>query len=70
MVRVDFYDDEQNYQESRSLYEGDVILLASGGHGFEVMEDAEIIEIKQGPYSSENDKVRFGNVKKNLVIEN
>lgn len=69
LVRVDFYDETQNYLESCSLYEGDVILLASGGHGFEIMEDAEIIEIKQGPYSSENDKVRFTNIKKNLLIE-
>lgn len=68
LVRVDFYDETQNFLESRFLYEGDVILLASGGHGFEIMEDAEIIEIKQGPYSSENDKVRFTNIKKNRLI--
>ncbi len=69
IVRVDFYDETQNYLESRSLLEGDVILLASGGHGFEILEDAEIIEVKQGPFSSENDKLRFTNVKKNLVTE-
>ena len=38
-----------------------VILLAAGGHGFEMLEDAEIIEVKQGPYSSTEDKVRFEN---------
>ena len=69
IVRVDFYDVKQNYLESRSLYEGDVILLASGGHGFEILEDAEIIEVKQGPYSNENDKLRFTDVKKELVTE-
>jgi hypothetical protein len=69
VVRVDFYDEVQNYLQSRTLETGDVILLASGGHGFEILEDAEIIEIKQGPYSSENDKVRFTNIKNNLVIE-
>ena len=58
-VRVDFYDDKQNYLESRVLNEGDVILLAAGGHGFEMLEDAEIIEVKQGPYCGEQDKVRF-----------
>src|SRR3989304_3852684 len=40
-VRVDFYDDDKNYLESRILKKGDVILLASGGHGFEMLEQSE-----------------------------
>lgn len=58
-VRVDFYDDERNYIESRILEHGDVILLAAGGHGFEIIENAEIIEVKQGPYCGDEDKIRF-----------
>ena len=58
-VRVDFYDDNKNYLESRLVYPGDVILLAFGGHGFEMIEASEIIEVKQGPYAGEADKVRF-----------
>lgn len=58
-VRVDFYDDDQNYLESRILNQGDIVLLASGGHGFEMLETSEIIEIKQGPYAGETDKTRF-----------
>lgn len=58
-VRVDFYDDDQKYLESRILLPGDVILLAAGGHGFEMMEPSEMIEVKQGPYIGEKDKVRF-----------
>lgn len=58
-VRVDFYDDEQNYLESRVLSAGDVILLAYGGHGFEMLEQTEMIEVKQGPYAGESDKTRF-----------
>ena len=58
-VRVDFYDDEKNYLESRILESGDVILLAFGGHGFEMIDDSEIIEVKQGPYTGEADKTRF-----------
>ena len=58
-VRVDFYDNNKNYLESRVLYTGDVILLADGGHGFEMLEETEMIEIKQGPYLEEEDKVRF-----------
>lgn len=58
-LRVDFYDDERNYLESRVLEAGDVILLASGGHGFEVIEDVEMIEVKQGPFCGTKDKSRF-----------
>lgn len=58
-VRVDFYDDDQNYLESRILKQGDVILLAFGGHGFEMLEPTEMIEVKQGPYAGEADKTRF-----------
>lgn len=58
-VRVDYYDDNKKYLESRILYQGDVILLAYGGHGFEMLEDSEMIEVKQGPYAGEMDKIRF-----------
>jgi mannose-6-phosphate isomerase-like protein (cupin superfamily) len=58
-VRVDFYTEEQVYLESRVLGPGDVILLARGGHGFHMLEDCEMIEVKQGPYAGEKDKTRF-----------
>jgi hypothetical protein len=58
-LRVDFYDDDRAYLESRILEAGDVILLIEGGHGFEVIEDVELFEVKQGPYLGEKDKTRF-----------
>lgn len=58
-VRVDFYSEDQAYLESTVLEAGDVILLARGGHGFEMLEPTEMIEVKQGPYSPESDKLRF-----------
>jgi mannose-6-phosphate isomerase-like protein (cupin superfamily) len=58
-VRVDFYGDDQVYLESRTLETGDTILLATGGHGFEMLEETEMIEVKQGPYAGEEDKTRF-----------
>jgi mannose-6-phosphate isomerase-like protein (cupin superfamily) len=58
-LRADFYDHERQYLESRILEGGDVILLAAGGHGFEVLEEVEMIEVKQGPYAGEKDKTRF-----------
>lgn len=58
-LRVDFYDDDHRYLESRVLRQGDVLLLAYGGHGFEMLEPTEIIEVKQGPYAGEADKIPF-----------
>jgi hypothetical protein len=58
-VRVDYYDDDRSYLESRILCQGDVVLLAYGGHGFEMLENSEMIEVKQGPYAGEMDKIRF-----------
>jgi mannose-6-phosphate isomerase-like protein (cupin superfamily) len=58
-IRVDFYSDGQEYLFSHALESGDVILLVSGGHGFEILEEVEMIEIKQGPYAGDRDKTRF-----------
>ena len=58
-VRVDFYDDQRSYLRSAVLQAGDVILLANGGHGFEMLENCEMIEVKQGPYVGEADKTCF-----------
>jgi hypothetical protein len=56
-VRVDFYRDDESYVESCEITTGDVILLSTGGHGFEMIEESEMIEVKQGPYM--DDKRRF-----------
>ena len=63
-LRVDFYSDVQVYLESTILETGDVVLLAYGGHGFEMLEPSEIIEVKQGPYTGDEDKTRFEPVNK------
>ncbi len=67
-VRVDFYDDNKVYLESRVVCTGDVILLAYGGHGFKMLEQSEMIEVKQGPFCGEFDKVRFDPVKDSKII--
>ena len=63
-LEVDFYNDDRVYLESCILEGGDVILLAAGGHGFTVLEDLEMIEVKQGPYAQGLDKIRFVGEKK------
>ena len=58
-LRVDFYDKGNKFLESYILETGDTVLLAAGGHGFEVLEEVEMIEVKQGPFSGDIDKTRF-----------
>ncbi|MDR2799641.1 MAG: glycosyltransferase family 61 protein [Desulfovibrio sp.] len=59
-VRLDLYAPaSRNYLESRILHPGDLALLAHGGHGLVMLEQSEIIEVKQGPYAGEADKTRF-----------
>ncbi|MFT4703244.1 MAG: mannose-6-phosphate isomerase-like protein (cupin superfamily) [Bradymonadia bacterium] len=67
-LRVDFYDDDRSYLHSRVVETGDTILLAAGGHGFEVIEEVEMIEVKQGPYSGEADKSRFDGISAERVV--
>ncbi len=59
-VKVNLYDHELKHIMDVVLSAGDVILLASGGHGFEMLEDCEMLEVKQGPYNGvEADKTHF-----------
>lgn len=67
VLRVDFYDEYEDYLESRKLYAGDIILLVSGGHGFHVLEEVEMVEVKQGPYAGEQDKRRFEGIEESRV---
>ena len=59
-VQVDFYDEEGKPLGSSTLNTGDTILLTDGGHGFKMLEDSKMIEVKQGPYlDQETDKRHF-----------
>lgn len=67
-LRVDFYNAAQVYVESRVLGAGDVILLATAGHGFCVLDEIEMIEVKQGPYAGDQDKTRFSAVSESSIV--
>ena len=67
-IRIDFYNGGKKYLESRILEAGDVILLSSGGHGFEVLDEIEMFEVKQGPYAGDQDKTRFTGIESNEII--
>lgn len=62
ILRVDFYEKEKKYLFSKIIKEKDIIMLVHGGHGFKVLKNVEIIEVKQGPYSLATDKTKFNKV--------
>jgi hypothetical protein len=56
---VTLFNDDNSLLETIELKSGDVIQLCKGGHSLRVLEDCDIIEIKQGPYLGANDKTIF-----------
>ena len=62
ILRVDFYNDKKKYLFSKKIYAGDIIMLVNGGHGFKVLKDVEMLEVKQGPYSLSADKTKFNKI--------
>jgi len=58
-VEVSLYDDGQVLVARRILDVGDVLVLLGGGHGFNMLEDTVLLEVKQGPYTGLVEKVRF-----------
>jgi hypothetical protein len=60
-IRIDFYANIKKYLFSKIIKKNDIIMLVSGGHGFKVLKDVEMIEVKQGPYSLSKDKIKFSN---------
>ncbi len=59
LLRIDFYNKKKKYLFSRKIKKGDIIFLMHGGHGFEILKDTKMIEVKQGPFSHDKDKEKF-----------
>lgn len=66
-LRVDFYGNDKIYFESHFLRDGDVLFLITGGHGFEVLEEVEMIEVKQGPYTGDMDKSHLEGIRHDQI---
>ena len=66
-LRVDFYDQNEKYLFSKIINEKDIIMLVHGGHGFKVLKKVEMLEVKQGPYSIEKDKVKFKEIDEKTI---
>ena len=67
ILRVDFYTQTKKYLFSKVLKDKDIIMLVSGGHGFKVLKNLEMLEIKQGPYNLIKYKIKFDNIKEKKI---
>ena len=56
---VDVYTDGRELVTTREMGVGDMLIAVGGGHGFRVLEDLVLLEIKQGPYPGGAEKERF-----------
>lgn len=53
------YTAQRDLAHSVEMRAGDCALLASGGHGLDIHEDAQLVEAKQGPYLGVGEKIKF-----------
>lgn len=56
---MDVYSDDRELVATRELATGDIMLMVGGGHGFRMIEDTVLLEVKQGPYTGLDEKERF-----------
>jgi mannose-6-phosphate isomerase-like protein (cupin superfamily) len=56
---MDVYNDERELVATRELSTGDIMLMVGGGHGFRMLEETILLEVKQGPYTGIDEKERF-----------
>jgi hypothetical protein len=59
LMRIHFFQADETYLDSVEVRVGDLILLITGGHSFDIIEEVDLIEVKQGPFDSGSDKRRF-----------
>ena len=67
ILKIDFYNEKRKYLFSKILNKNDIVMLIEGGHGFKVIKDIEMLEVKQGPYSISKDKVKFDGVNEKKI---
>jgi hypothetical protein len=56
---MDVYDNNRDLVATRELRTGDIVILLNGGHGFRMLEDTVLLEVKQGPYLGPSEKEQF-----------
>ncbi len=59
VLKINFFNNKKKYIFSKIVKKNDIVILLTGGHGFEVKKNCKMIEVKQGPYSKIEDKLKF-----------
>jgi hypothetical protein len=59
VLRINFYNKKKSYLFGKTAKTKDIVILLTGGHGFKVVKNCKLIEVKQGPYNESKDKIRF-----------
>lgn len=52
-VKLDLYGHDKKFHKYLYLKPGEVFVLAKGGYGIQLMEDSELIEVKNGPFKED-----------------
>ncbi len=55
----DLFGEDGTRVATRELCTGDVAIILAGGHGFRMLEDSVLLEVKQGPYTGMDEKEYF-----------
>ncbi len=58
-LEIDVFDQQHHLLATRELHAGDFVLMVSGGHGFRILEETVLLEVKLGPYSGPEEKELF-----------
>lgn len=56
-IKLDIFNSEGKHLKSKIIEAGDSAFFVQGGRGWTAVEDTKMIEVKQGPYLGEKDKV-------------
>jgi hypothetical protein len=58
-AKVCFYDERGKEVGCEILQSGDLVFFVSGGHGFDILAETKIIEVKQGPFHGTEKEKKF-----------
>jgi hypothetical protein len=56
VLKVNLYNSKKKFFKNFLVKKKQILILTSGGHGFEIIKPIEMIEVKQGPYKKYKDK--------------
>lgn len=59
VMKINFYNKKKIFLFSKIINKNDIAILVKGGHGFKMLKNCKFLEVKQGPYDTKKDKIKF-----------